>query len=158
MSEISTDITPGIFMLHVITRISDPLIRLIKDDPVRPDIPAEFRVGDTTEIFVMLDDETNEPLAAVCVAYRDSIPADVYELARSPLDPRTAVFYTIWSYKSGAGRRLILSARGWIEVNRPNITEFVTLSPPTEMARIFHLKNGAEIFRVNPESVNYLYP
>lgn len=145
-------------MLHIIQKLSDPLVKLVKDDPVRPEIPVEFRVGDSTEIFVLLDDENQEPLSAVCVAYRDSIPADVYELAKGPLDPKTAVFYTIWSYKPGAGRQLIVSARKWIESNRPFIKEFVTLSPPTEMAKVFHLRNGAEIFRINPDTVNYLYP
>jgi hypothetical protein len=33
----------------------------------------------------------------------------------------------------------------------------VTLSPKTEIAGKFYLKNGAEIFRENPDSVNYLY-
>jgi len=145
-------------MLHVIQKLSDPLTRLIKDDPVRPDIPLEFRVSDSCEIFVLLDDSTQEPTAAVCVAYRDSTPADVYELAQAPTDPNTAVFYTIWSYKPGAGRRLIGQARAWIQHNRSYIKNFVTLSPPTDMARVFHLKNGAEIFRVNPDTVNYLYP
>lgn len=145
-------------MLHVIQKLSDPLTRLIKDDPVRPDIPLEFRVSDSCEIFVLLDDTAQEPMAAVCVAYRDSTPADVYELAQAPTDPNTAVFYTIWSYKPGAGRRLIAQARAWIQHNRSYIKNFVTLSPPTDMARVFHLKNGAEIFRVNPDTVNYLYP
>jgi hypothetical protein len=145
-------------MLHVIQKIRDPLVRLVADDPVRPDIPVEFRVSDTSEIFVLLSDDTGEPTAVVCVAYRDAVPADVYELAQQPQAPSVAVFYTIWSYQPGAGRRLIVGARGWIEVNRPYITEFVTLSPPTDMARRFHLTNGAEVFRVNPYTVNYLYP
>ena len=145
-------------MLHVIQKVSDPLTRLVKDDPVRPDIPVEFRVGETTEIFVLLDDQTQEPTAAVCVAYRDAPPKDVFELAQDPLLPKTAVFYTIWSYKPGAGRKLIGQSRRWIQENRTYISEFVTLSPPTEMARLFHLKNGAEIFRINTDTVNYLYP
>jgi hypothetical protein len=33
----------------------------------------------------------------------------------------------------------------------------VTLSPKTEMARRFHLKNGAIIFRENIETINYEY-
>jgi hypothetical protein len=33
----------------------------------------------------------------------------------------------------------------------------VTLSPKTDMARKFHLKNGAKIFRENEETVNYEY-
>lgn len=144
--------------LHVITDPTDPWCKLIKDDPVRPEIPLEFRVSDTSEIFVLLDDQ-GEASAAVCAAYRCSVPSTVIELAAQPeLLPSVAVFYTIWSYKSGAGRKLIVQARKWMEQHRTNITEFVTLSPPTEMARTFHLRNGAEVFRINPETVNYLYP
>lgn len=145
-------------MLYIIQTVTDPLVRLVADDPVRPEIPLEFRVGPTSEIFVLQDAETFEPLAAVCVAYRDTVPSNVVELAAAVEDPRVAVFYTIWSYRAGAGRKLITAARRWIIENRPHIKEFVTLSPPTEMARIFHIRNGAEVFRVNLDSVNYLYP
>jgi hypothetical protein len=68
-----------------------------------------------------------------------------------------AIFYTIWSYKPGAGRDLILNAVSYIKSNKPHISRFVTLSPPTEMARRFHLKNGASVFRNNTETVNYEY-
>jgi hypothetical protein len=68
-----------------------------------------------------------------------------------------AVFYTIWSYTAGSGRRLIMSARSWIGMNRSNVQEYVTLSPPTDMARVFHIRNGAEVLRVNADTVNYLY-
>ena len=145
-------------MLHVIQTLKDPLVRLIQDDPVRPEIPLEFRVGDHTEIFVLLDDVSREPTAAVCAAYRTSIPENVFELAAQPEElPSVAVFYTIWSYKPGAGRKMIIEARKWIQENRTNIKKFVTLSPPTDMARVFHLRNGAEVFRVNTDTVNYLY-
>ena len=145
-------------MLHVIQDIQDSLCRLINDDPVRPEIPLTFRVSEYSEIFVLLDDTTQEPIAAVCAAYRTLVPENVIELLRNPEDvPNVAVFYTIWSYKSGAGRKLIATARNWLLDNRKNITKFVTLSPPTEMARVFHLRNGAEVFRVNPDTVNYLY-
>jgi hypothetical protein len=33
----------------------------------------------------------------------------------------------------------------------------VTLSPKTEMARRFHLKNGAGVYRENSTTVNYIY-
>lgn len=146
--------------LHVIQSLSDPLLNLLADDPVRPEIPADFRVSNLSEIFVLQHTDTLEPAAVVCVAYRDMVPADILELARDPLDPvavSVAVFYTIWSYQAGAGRRLIRSAAAWIRRNRPEISEFVTLSPPTEMARKFHMKNGAQEFRVNGDTVNYLY-
>ena len=145
--------------LHIIQTLADPLLNLLADDPVRPEIPAEFRVSDTTEIFVLQDDQTLEPQAVVCVAYRSMVPDNVVELATAPTeDTHVAVFYTIWSYKPGAGRKMIQQARLWITRNRKNIDKFVTLSPPTDMARIFHLRNGAEVFRINSETVNYLYP
>ena len=145
-------------MLHVIQDIQDILCRLVNDDPVRPEISLTFRVGEHAEIFVLIDDDSKEPVAVVCAAYRNIVPENVIELLRDPLEvPDVAVFYTIWSYKPGAGRKLISTARLWIGSNRANITKFVTLSPPTEMARVFHLKNGAEVFRINPDTVNYLY-
>ena len=145
--------------LYRITTILDPLIALLADDPVRPEIPAEFRVTDNSEIFVLRDDDSAAAMAVVCCAYRTVIPSTVHELAALPeTETSVAVFYTIWSYTPGAGRRLIVSAREWIQTNRHNITKFVTLSPTTDMARVFHLRNGAEVFRVNPDTVNYLYP
>lgn len=144
-------------MLHIITSLSDPLCELIRDDPVRPEIPIEFRVSDRSNIFVLLDDY-NKPTAAVCAIYRDSVPKSVVELATpNVLTPDTAVFYTIWSYVPGAGRKLIMQARKWILENNSNISTFVTLSPPTDMARTFHLRNGAGVLSVNADTVNYIY-
>lgn len=145
-------------MLHIIQSLSDPLLNLLADDPVRPEIPAAFRVSATSEVFVLQNNETLEPEAVVCVAYRDMIPADILELARdADRDITTAVFYTIWSYKPGAGRRMITQAVNCIRKNRNYITEFVTLSPPTDMARKFHITNGASVFRINGDTINYLY-
>jgi hypothetical protein len=144
--------------LHVIRSLTDPLCSLILDDPVRPEIPLEFRVGPFSEVFV-LSNENGSPAAAVCCAYRAAIPTDTRELAELPIEvPTVAVFYTIWSYQPGAGRRLITQARRWIQDNRVEVRQFVTLSPPTDMARVFHLRNGAEVHRVNVDTVNYLYP
>ena len=72
-------------------------------------------------------------------------------------NPDTVVFYTIWSYKPGAGQQLIREGLKQIKNQLPNVKRFVTLSPPTEMARKFHLRNGANVFRVNDGSVNYEY-
>jgi hypothetical protein len=144
--------------LHCIRSLKDPLIKLIADDPVRPEIPREFRVGVNTEVFVLRDNDLREQ-AVICAAYRSLVPSNLVELALDPEEePHVAVFYTIWSYESGAGRRLIRAARTYIQEHRPGIKKFVTLSPPTDMARVFHLRNGAEVFRINPDTVNYLYP
>jgi Malonyl-CoA decarboxylase C-terminal domain len=145
-------------MLYTIDTVHDPLITLLADDPVRPEIPAAFRISETSEIFVLRHNDTHEPEAVVCVCYKDFTPADILELARDPEgEVNTAVFYTIWSYRPGAGRKLITQAVTHIRRARPQITEFVTLSPPTDMARVFHTRNGAREWRVNGDTVNYLY-
>jgi hypothetical protein len=144
-------------MLHIIRDLSDNLLSLIKDDPVRPEIPLEDRVNDNSRIFVLRDEITNEPLAVTCVKFLDGIPAKVDDLAEVAVNTNTAVFYTIWSYAAGAGRRLIQEAQAEIQKQQPEIDTYVTLSPKTEMARKFHLKNGAEVYRENETSVNYWY-
>ena len=145
-------------MLHTITTLDDPLLALIKDDPVRPDIPVDFRVSEHCSVYVLLDDLYSKPQAVVCVARKSTVPKDVLELALVEDSPATvAVFYTIWSYSPGAGRKLIQEAQRSIRAEFKNIKTFVTLSPPTEMARTFHLRNGAGVLSVNPDTVNYIY-
>lgn len=143
-------------MLHIIQDLSDNLLNLLKDDPVRPEIPAEQRVNANSRIFVLKDEE-DRPLAVTCVKFLDRIPSAVDELAEAAVTTNTAVFYTIWSYAAGAGRRLIEEAQAEIKQQHPEVDTFVTLSPKTEMARRFHLKNGAGIYRENADSVNYQY-
>jgi hypothetical protein len=48
-------------------------------------------------------------------------------------------------------------AAEWILSEVKEVKDIVTLSPQTEMARRFHLKNGATIHKENPTSVNYQY-
>jgi hypothetical protein len=138
-----------------IQSLDHPLAQHLKDDPVRPDIPHEIRVKDNAEVFAL---QVGEELSAmVCVKYSDHIPSNVEELLQESLNPSVAVFYTIWSYAAGAGRDMILEARKYIERTNPNIKDFVTYSPKTEVAKRFHLKNGAQIYRENTDSVNYKY-
>ena len=144
-------------MLHIIKDLSDSLLSVIKDDPVRPEIPAQQRVNDNSQIFVLTDEETQKPLAVTCVKFLAQVPESVEDLADTVVNTNTAVFYTIWSYASGAGRQLIEEAQRHIKTTKPEVETYVTLSPKTEMARRFHLKNGAEVYRENPDTVNYLY-
>jgi len=130
---------------------------LIKDDPVRPELTPEFRVNDNSQIFVLTDDETHQPLAVTCVKFLGKIPESVDDMTNQVMHANTAVFYTIWSYAAGAGRTLITEAQEEIRRRHPEVNTYVTLSPKTEMARRFHLKNGAEVYRENPTTVNYLY-
>ena len=128
---------------------------LLADDPVRPEIPAERRLNSNSRIYVLKDGDTTQ--AVTCVKFLNTIPAAVEDLVDSVESATTAVFYTIWSYVAGAGRDLIVEAQKSIEQELPNIQTFVTLSPKTEMARRFHLKNGAGIYRENPDTINYIY-
>ena len=140
-------------MLKVIRDLHDPLIDLVKDDPVRPAIPTASRIHDHAEILVLIEDD--QPSAVVCVAYLDAIPTTETELGRS--GDNVAAFYTIWSYRTGAGRKMIRAARIHIATTRPTIKTYVTLSPKTEMARKFHIGNGASMLADNETTINYLY-
>ena len=143
-------------MLHLIKSNSDQFFDLLTQDPVRPNIPTDFRIGDNRDIFV-LKNEDGTVRAITCVSYQDEIPSTEVELFNGQVEPTVAIFYTIWSYVPGAGRALIFNAVDYIKQNKPSITRFITLSPPTEMARRFHTKNGAVVFRTNTETVNYEY-
>lgn len=140
-------------MLKIIKDLHDPLIDLVKDDPVRPAIPTASRIHDHAEILVLVEDD--KPQAVVCVAYLDAVPTTETELGKT--GDNVAAFYTIWSYQPGAGRRMIRAARIHIAQTRPEIKTYVTLSPKTEIARKFHMSNGASMLADNETTVNYLY-
>jgi hypothetical protein len=142
-------------MLTFIKEIGNALLEFIKDDPVRPEIPADFRVSDGRMVAALLDDK--QPEAMVCVSFHDFVPEDVKDLHNISVVPTTAVFYTIWSYKAGKGKELLIQAVREIQKSHPSVTRFVTLSPKTDVARRFHLRNGAIIFRENVDSTNYEY-
>jgi hypothetical protein len=141
-------------MLSFITDTSNPLLDYVKDDPVRPDIPRDFRVSGNRFVSVLAEET---PQAMVCVSLHDFIPAGVDDLSQHTDQPTTAIFYTIWSYAPGAGAELLRKTVTEIRQKYPSITRFVTLSPKTELARRFHLKNGAIVFRENIDTVNYEY-
>lgn len=143
-------------MLEQITTLTDELVKLLKDDPVRPEIPADFRVNKNSRVYVLKSD-SGETMAVTCVKFLAEIPQSVDDLANVAVNTTTAVFYTIWSYAAGAGRSLIEAAQADIKTTEPEVTTFVTLSPKTEMARRFHHKNGATTYRENSDSVNYMY-
>jgi len=142
-------------MLHTITTITDEIVNLLKDDPVRPEIPVTDRVNQNSRIYMLKDGD--KTCAVTCVKFLDSIPAAVDDLVELVGSAKTAVFYTIWSYTAGAGRELIVKAQESIKQEFPTIDTYVTLSPKTEMAKRFHLKNGAGIYRENSDTVNYIY-
>lgn len=142
-------------MLHLIKDIADNFFNFITQDPVRPSIPFAQRVGPNRDVFVLKDEE--QVKAITCVSYQNSIPSDEQDLFAESDQPTVAVFYTIWSYAPGAGRQLIFDSVKHIQTEQTNIQRFVTLSPKTELAKRFHLKNGACVYKENTETVNYEY-
>lgn len=141
-------------MLHIIQNTNDLLIEKIKEDPIRPHIPVNTRIGSNKNIFVLLDNLAVN--AITCVSYNSLVPKTEQELFTEDT-ASIAIFYTIWSYVPGSGRQLILDSVNYIKTNNPNIKRYVTLSPKTDMAKRFHLKNGAFILRENLNTVNYEY-
>ena len=128
---------------------------ILKEDPVRPHISKAERLSDGRQVFVLEND--GRIVAVICVAYTNAIPKDEFELsAYNAFDGTCAIFYTVWSYEKGAGREIIqrvsdhLMKRGWIK-------RFVTLSPLTEMAEKFHLRNGAELIYRGKTCQNFEY-
>jgi hypothetical protein len=142
-------------MLQAITDLTEEIVQLLRDDPVRPEIPAEQRVNTNSRIYMLKDGDKTQ--AVTCVKFLESIPEAVDDLVDLVESATIAVFYTIWSYAPGAGRDLIREAQKSIEAEFPGIQTYVTLSPKTEMARRFHLKNGAGVYRENSDTVNYIY-
>jgi len=137
---------------------------LIKDDPVRPRFSYEWRTSLGREVWVWENDTTGDVDAIVCTAYTNDIPTSEDELELFSMmaainggQSNTAVFYTIWSYKPGAGRTLLNSLAAELCQSRRNLTRWVTLSPITEMATQFHLRNGATLLQVNSTTQNFDY-
>ena len=127
-----------------------------KDDPVRPHIPAHWRVSNGREVYALEDDDGNVE-AVICVAYCDGIPISEQELDKSsrPNAP-VAVFYTVWSYAKGAGRRMVLETAAHVQETY-GCVRYVTLSPLTEMAEKFHLRNGATFLTKGITCQNFEY-
>ena len=142
-------------LLHTITTITEDLNQLILDDPVRPEIPVTDRVNANSRIYMLKNGDQTQ--AVTCVKFLSVIPAAVEDMVNIVESATIAVFYTIWSYTAGAGRSLIQEAQQSIRSEFPEIQTYVTLSPKTEMARRFHLKNGASELRENSNTINYIY-
>ena len=135
---------------------------LCQDDPVRPHIPADQRIQPGKDVFVLRDDKENIT-AVICIAYTNAVPKDEKDLeyyaqaaSQDGQHGSIAVAYTVWSYSKGAGREIILEAAKHIKETK-GVTRFVTLSPLTDMAERFHLRNGAFLLNKGEECQNFEY-
>ena len=143
---------------------SHELWYLFNDDPVRPHLSTNFRTSLGREAFALYNQDASEIRAVICCAYTNDVPITEHELdlwsqaaaADDTVPPSVAVFYTVWSYDRGAGRDIVMAARDHARDVR-GCTRFVTLSPLTEMAERFHLKNGATLLARGDTCQNFEY-
>ena len=138
----------------------------ISKDPVRPELDNNFRTSYGRKIYgVKYQDEIH---AVMCFAFTNRIPKTVKELDLMSKDAflqsatrdqkigKIAIAYTVWSTKKGGGKLIVKQVFKMIKKSN-HLNRLVTLSPLTEMARNFHLKNGAQEIQVNQETQNFEY-
>jgi hypothetical protein len=128
----------------------DPILR---DDPVRPNISVQQRLASGYKVYMWLEDR--QVGAIVCITNRLHIPTTEEELLgedryTSGYDLKN-ILYSIWSYKKGCGQKLVQS---FLTRTKNRV---ITMSPKTDMARDFHLRNGARVLQENEFTINYEY-
>ena len=135
-------------------------------DPVRPELDNIFRTSYGRKIYGVKF--KGEIYAVMCFAFTNKIPKSVKELDLMSKDAflqsanrdqkigKIAIAYTVWSTKKGGGKLIVNQVFKMIKKSN-HLNRLVTLSPLTEMARDFHLRNGAEEIQVNDETQNFEY-
>jgi len=138
----------------------------IDEDPVRPELDVIFRRSYGRKIYGVK--YKKEICAIMCFGFSDEVPKTVKELDLMTRDAylksalrdqnigKIAVAYTIWSKKRGGGKLIVKEVFKMIKKSN-YLNRLVTLSPLTEMARNFHLNNGAVELQVNEETQNFEY-
>ena len=138
----------------------------VDEDPVRPELDNEFRTSYGRKIYGVK--YKGEIHAVMCFAFTNKIPKTVKELDLLSRDAflqstlrdqkigKIAVAYTVWSKKRGGGRLIVKEVFKLIKKSN-HLNRLVTLSPLTEMARNFHLNNGAIELDVNDDTQNFEY-
>ena len=63
---------------------------------------------------------------------------------------------TVWSKKKGGGKLIVKEVFKMIKKSN-HLNRLVTLSPLTEMATKFHLRNKAKLISVNETTQNFEY-
>ena len=138
----------------------------IADDPVRPELDIEFRTSYGRKICGVKFN--NEIHAIMCFAFTNDVPTTVKELDNFSKDAflqstlrdqkvgKIAIAYTVWSKKKGGGKLIVKEVFKMIKKSN-HLNRLVTLSPLTEMATKFHLRNKAKLISVNETTQNFEY-
>ena len=139
----------------------------IKEDPVRPELDIKFRTEYGRKIYGVK--YKKEICAVMCFGFTNEIPKTIEEFDLMTRDAhlqsaswrndnvgKIAIAYTVWSKKKGGGKLIVKEAFKKIKKSN-HLNRLVTLSPLTEMARNFHLRNGARELSVNEKTQNFEY-
>ena len=136
------------------------------EDPVRPELTNKFRTEYGRKIYAVK--YKKEICAIMCFGFTNDIPKTVEELDLMTKDAhlqstlrdqnvgKIAIAYTIWSKKKGGGKLIVKKVFKKIKQSN-HLNRLVTLSPLTDMARNFHLHNGAFELQVNETTQNFEY-
>ena len=139
----------------------------IAEDPVRPELSLEFRQSHGRKIFGIKDEE-GDIAAVMCFAFTHGIPKSVEEMDtmsrdaamqavhRAGVQGSTAIAYTVWAKKKGGGKHIVNEVYKMIKASN-HLNRLVTLSPLTEMAEKFHIKNGAKLVGKHLTTQNFEY-
>src|SRR6056300_221925 len=139
----------------------------VAEDPVRPELDLKFRQSYGRKIFGLKDD-VGEIAAIMCFAFTNEVPKTVEEMEalshdaalqsvhRAGVQGSIAIAYTVWAKKKGGGRAIVNEVYKMVKKSN-HLNRLVTLSPLTEMARNFHIKNGAKELQVNETTQNFEY-
>ena len=137
-----------------------------EEDPIRPELDNSFRTSYGRKIFGVK--YKKEICAIMCFGFVNEIPKTIEELdlmskdahLQSALKERNvgkiAIAYTVWKKKKGGGKLIVKEVFKKIKKSN-HLNRLVTLSPLTDMARNFHLRNGAFELQVNKSSQNFEY-
>ena len=136
------------------------------EDPIRPELDNNFRTSYGRKIYGVKFKK--EICAIMCFGFTNEIPKTVKELDLMTKDAhlqsirrdqkvgKIAIAYTVWSKKKGGGKLIVKEVFKKIKKSN-HLNRLITLSPLTDMARNFHLRNGAIELQVNNETQNFEY-
>ena len=137
------------------------------EDPVSPELDLAFRQAYGRKIYGLKDEE-GDICAIMCFAFTNKVPKTVEEMDilskdaamqaihRAGMQGDIAIAYTVWAKKKGGGRAIVNEVYKMVKDSN-HLNRLVTLSPLTDMARNFHLKNGAKELQVNDTTQNFEY-
>ena len=138
----------------------------VEEDPIRPELDVNFRTSHGRKIYGVK--YKKEICAIMCFGFANDIPKTIDELDLMTKDAhlqsalrdqkvgKIAIAYTVWSKKKGGGKLIVKEVFKKIKKSN-HLNRLVTLSPLTEMATNFHIRNGAKLVQTNETTQNFEY-